>query len=767
MSWLHDYAESILTDSTFTYPIQLDVPLTLDQVYVPLLVNHTKEDDEARGLRAFKPNAASQQSVMEKPPAEYLSAVEMVNRERRLILLGDEGQGKTTFLKYLTLCLLGVYANQAQYSPDALRAAVHRKADSTSLEMQQWDDDAILPIYLDLKRITERFASIPDSVPSFWKMIAAIYPLLQGQPFAKMQKLVLIDHTEILEDRYWALWLDLIKTLSADDDTLRVVLTSSHADYRKRPVRPEGFIEERLIPFTVMQKSMVLEKVLADGISSGQEQKVSDLPSNPLQLTLCCLAGGEAHEMQQVMHRLNARYLQKYGIQQNIASTCTLDIGKLAFEHLLTDAPIQEKDVVAVFQKCFAKRNSTPEPELKKTLSSDRYLFQAIDGNTYTFRHPLLRDTYIAQYLQQTHFPDLYLSTVKRAPFKWEMVSKNLYALLAYQKDGLDCKLADLMLSDVETKMDESQGMLAYLVAESLRESLERLPESLVNRIRFAMQQILIQGWLSPFERDQAGRFLSVLGDHRDLKELITIPAGEIFLGNNFQANSSPEHRIAHSEFKIGRYPVTIGFYREFAEETQRNWVAKDSTNSERQNAPAVDVTWHDALDFCAWLTKKWQTSGRIAKDEVVRLPTEVEWESAARGKRSLADSPATQLIYPWGVEWQEDCCNSLEMGFNDTCVVGMFPQGASPYGCLDMCGQVWEWTTTLWGKKMDRPDIPFPYQFDDGRENLQADEATRRVLRGGSFSSPSQKTSCTYRGSLEPGGFWRGDGFRIVVAKR
>jgi iron(II)-dependent oxidoreductase len=105
-------------------------------------------------------------------------------------------------------------------------------------------------------------------------------------------------------------------------------------------------------------------------------------------------------------------------------------------------------------------------------------------------------------------------------------------------------------------------------------------------------------------------------------------------------------------------------------------------------------------------------------------------------------------------------------MGFNDTCALGMFPKGESTFHGLDMCGQVWEWTTTLWGEKMDHPDLPYPYTDKDGREDLSADGAIRRVLRGGSFSSPASKTNCTYRGSLEPSGFWRGDGFRIVVSK-
>jgi iron(II)-dependent oxidoreductase len=106
---------------------------------------------------------------------------------------------------------------------------------------------------------------------------------------------------------------------------------------------------------------------------------------------------------------------------------------------------------------------------------------------------------------------------------------------------------------------------------------------------------------------------------------------------------------------------------------------------------------------------------------------------------------------------------NSEEAGFNTTCTVGLFPKGRSPYGCYDMTGQIWEWCTTLWGEDMAKPSFAYPY-VGDGREAPDVSPAIRRVLRGGCFSSNQKKACCTYRGSLEPDGFWRGNGFRIVV---
>lgn len=144
-----------------------------------------------------------------------------------------------------------------------------------------------------------------------------------------------------------------------------------------------------------------------------------------------------------------------------------------------------------------------------------------------------------------------------------------------------------------------------------------------------------------------------------------------------------------------------------------------------------------------------------------MRLPTEPEWERASRG--DMPDG-GDEIVYPWGHGWNSDAANSEETGFNAPCATGLFPAGQSPYGCLDMAGQVWEWTTTLWGDDMATPHFTYPYA-DDGREDPSAGPSIRRVLRGGCFSSTSLKACCSYRGSLEPDGFWRGNGFRIVVS--
>lgn len=274
---------------------------------------------------------------------------------------------------------------------------------------------------------------------------------------------------------------------------------------------------------------------------------------------------------------------------------------------------------------------------------------------------------------------------------------------------------------------------------------------------------IIEEGRLPIAERQDAASVLSRLGDPRDLTTLVDIPAGTITLGSNTHPNSQPTHKLHLDAFRIGAFPVTIQQYATFATATARPWASPDQHDSCKQNFPATDVTWHDAVAYCKWLTTHWRANGTISENEQVRLPSEPEWEKAASGGQNSADLPG--CLYPWGTQWQSDASNSEETGLNQPCAVGLFPQGRSMYGCYDMAGNIWEWCSTLWGEDMATPSYRYPWQ-DDGREAMEAAPELRRVLRGGCFSSGRLKANCTYRGSLEPGGYWRGNGFRVVVAR-
>jgi formylglycine-generating enzyme required for sulfatase activity len=288
------------------------------------------------------------------------------------------------------------------------------------------------------------------------------------------------------------------------------------------------------------------------------------------------------------------------------------------------------------------------------------------------------------------------------------------------------------------------------LIAEPLVSSGSDQARDLAN----ALSSSLATSPLASLRR-RVGEALSRLGDPRDLSALCDVPAGRYPMGGDLHPNSAPPYMARLEAFRMAAYPVTVRDYAAFAVAENRAWASPSKNDPARQNHPATDLTWHDARAYCDWLAGCWRTEGRIGSCERVRLPTEREWEAAAR---SVAGH-----IWPWGDSWALDHANGEETGFNDTCAVGLFAEGASSFGCGDMAGNVWEWCTTLWGKDMVTPSFRFPW-MNDGREALDASKDVRRVLRGGCFSSPSWKANGVYRGSLEPAGSWRGNGFRIVV---
>jgi formylglycine-generating enzyme required for sulfatase activity len=172
-----------------------------------------------------------------------------------------------------------------------------------------------------------------------------------------------------------------------------------------------------------------------------------------------------------------------------------------------------------------------------------------------------------------------------------------------------------------------------------------------------------------------------------------------------------------------------------------------------------VDVSWDEANAYCAWLTNTIQDEGRRTKDEradpvsvvrlssfVFRLPTEAEWERAARGVDGRA--------FPWGDVWDAAKANARDGGAGGTTAVEAYPRGASPAGCLDMAGNVWEWTASL--------DAPYPYTPSDGREDQRA--AGRRILRGGCYANPPGFARCACRFRLPPNVRNEFLGFRLAI---
>ena len=208
----------------------------------------------------------------------------------------------------------------------------------------------------------------------------------------------------------------------------------------------------------------------------------------------------------------------------------------------------------------------------------------------------------------------------------------------------------------------------------------------------------------------------------------VTIPAGEFIMGSDkvkdklARDNELPQFRLYLPEYWIARVPLTNVQYKQFVDATgyvlPQHW-ADGQIPKGKENHPVVYISWQDAVAFGEW-----------AK---VRLPTEAEWEKAARGTDGR--------IYPWGNDAPDKTRCNFNMNEGDTTPVGKYHKGASPYGCLDIAGNVWEWTSTKWlDNYADYISKVYNRLTGDGR----------RVVRGGSFGVNDYGARATCRFGLE-----------------
>ena len=213
--------------------------------------------------------------------------------------------------------------------------------------------------------------------------------------------------------------------------------------------------------------------------------------------------------------------------------------------------------------------------------------------------------------------------------------------------------------------------------------------------------------------------------------DLVRIPAGEFLMGSvaardeRAMENELPPHRVHVPEFHIGLYPVTNLQYQAFvkAKGARAPWKSESGEIPPgKGNHPVAGVFWEQAVSFCAWL--------RAETGQIFRLPTEAEWEKAARGTDGR--------IWPWGDEPPDESRCNYGGHVGETTSIGRYsPQGDSFYGCADMAGNVWEWCHSQYR--------PHPYRAGDGREGDSGGGV--RVLRGGSYwdEPASQRCACRY----------------------
>jgi formylglycine-generating enzyme required for sulfatase activity len=363
----------------------------------------------------------------------------------------------------------------------------------------------------------------------------------------------------------------------------------------------------------------------------------------------------------------------------------------------------------------------------------------------------------------------------------------------------------------IETEQHQNVPDRQRHLVQRLKEWLVALVEAgaLPPRDRSAAGRVLAQ-----LEDPRPGLGLRLLpaakGSALSLPDILwcPVPAGPFIMGSNesdipalikkfggereWYESETPQHReeSISQPYLISRYPITNAQFHAFVGDSdgyrknswwtqaglkwrgKRTRPEKSGSVYDLANHPVVNVTWYEAIAFCRWVNEKFHVAGSMFqvwyKDKIekrnmgnetwgIRLPTEAEWEKAASWEEKEGGS-GEKRIWPWGDAFDPGKCNMTETGINNTCAVGLFPGGDSPYGCVDMAGNVWEWCQTKWVENYK--------SYDRGlkeRESLEGD--ARRVLRGGSFLSIAGDLRCASRYGDDPDLLDGDVGFRLVVS--
>lgn len=408
----------------------------------------------------------------------------------------------------------------------------------------------------------------------------------------------------------------------------------------------------------------------------------------------------------------------------------------------------------------------------------------------YSFVHSTLQEFYAARYLaSQEGYPRTGIGLLRTDFDLWREIY--LLSALYLEQIGQAARAIESIraLCPQDRWESESDLRLTILAGQAIAEiGLLRVARTqqgkvLANSVMAELVQLLESGMLSARERALAGGILAEIGDPRFAFTLAgdilvpdiawcEIPAGPFLMGSSKGKNhdasddEKPQHRVELPIYYAGRYPITNMQYHHFIERggyaspqywTEQGWAWLQDQRIEspkfwddpmwnRPNHPIVGVSWYEVVAFTRWLTMHLRNAGLLPEHMMVRLLTEAEWEKAARGSDGR--------IYPWGDEWDSERANTEEAGIGQTTTVGIYPGGVSPYGCSDMSGNVWEWTSSHYRA--------YPYTPEDGREDLHSGE--EEVVRGGAWAFSSVAARVTSREKMPPDSRSPMIGFRIAL---
>ncbi|MAT95609.1 MAG: hypothetical protein CL608_00455 [Anaerolineaceae bacterium] len=783
--------------------------LHLDRVYTALLT----ADAEA---------AKPQQMELFGRGEKHLSAVAQLNQHNRLVLLGDPGGGKSTFVNFVAMCLAFEGLGETERGIQLLTAPLPDNEGKDEEERQPWDHGVLLPLRVILRDFAARGLPSPDkqaNVNDLWDFVEAelaaanlelCVPYLQEQ-FMVGQAILLLDGLdEVPEaDKRRAQIKQVVDAFAYKYRNSRIVVTSRTYAYQKQDWELDGFKDGLLLPFSAGQIHRFVDswyaytawrREMEPGLAQSRadalkhavfnQPRLYELAERPLLLTLMASLHawrmGELPEDRQKLYEETVDLLlnrwerrqrvwdgqKERDMQPSLVEWLKTDRSKVRelLNHLAYEAHREQTDQTRTADVPKQKLmdgllalNQNPDArfiQLENYLRDRAGLLAERAEGVYTFPHRTFQEYLAACYFvqQDPAYPESLAKLARHEPNKWREV-----LLLAGTQAGRNqvWYLVEALCprAPVEGRLEDEDLWGAHLAGQALVETIE--PDApLKERNQETLRQIvagllvcLTDKRLPPTERAIAGMVLGTLGDPRsdvarDVPEMVEVPAGPFLMGSDkakdkdASDNETPQHEVTLPAYKMGKYPVTNAQFARFVADggyeneaywTKAGWAQRekqgwteprysDTPRYNQANQPVVGVSWYEAVAYCNWLKA---TTGRD-----FRLPDEAIWEKAARSTDGR--------IYPWGNEWLPENLNSSESNINRPSAVGIFPDGKSPYEAYDMCGNVWEWCSTVYGQN-------YPFQIVVYEQEIEGSNPRR--LRGGAFFYDQGLSRAAFRG--------------------
>lgn len=776
-----------------------DARLSLNAVYTALMTLSWIEESLRR-----------EESMVLPVEDRRYSALEQLHQHPRLVLLGDPGGGKTTFVNFVALCMAGEILGRSGIGLDLLTSPLPDDKGEDRKTRQPWRHGALLPVRVVLRDFAAR--GLPKkgraTAQHLWDFLESelrkeglgdYFRSLRGELLSPAGGLLLLDGLDEVPEakRCRDQIREVVESFVQTLPSCRVLVTSRVYAYRNQGWELRGFTEATLAPFSNGQIRRFVDRwyahvaplrKLAPEIAEARAERLKEaifrserlheLAERPLLLALMASLhawrGGNLPEGREELYAGAVDLLlhlwesqretfdaEGRPVQQPSLAEL-LEVGKDKVRQILQElafqahasqqdargtADIPEEKLVTRLMNLSRAPGRNPKL-LMDYLRERTGLLEARGEGVYAFPHRTFQEYLSACHLTGGSFPKEIAELARKDPSRWREVLVLAGAKVAKGATGSVWQLVEALC---QREPDPEGGDLpdvwgahlaGLVVSESVdledvadwnRPKLERLQNWLVRLLRDER--------LPAVERALAGESLARLGDPRtevttvDGMEFREVPAGKFLMGDERH-----EVEIPYA-FRMARFPVTVAQSREAVEAGGVEFKIPEGLGRPA-NQPMTVVSWLEARAFCAWLTRKWREEGRIESDWEVRLPSEAEWEKAARGTDGRQ--------YPWGDEFEAERVNVQETGIGQPSAVGCFPRGVSPWGCEEMSGNVWEWTLSLW---------------EDGSNSIEELTEKSRVVRGGSYVSGSRLVRCAYRHWLVPRYRYDDVGFRVVAA--